>query len=429
MPAPVLASSLLSLPVLLLLLLLLLAVWSFPGIHDGPPAIAALPQIGTATKVAPLPAQVYMKPGNSTAHTDPFVVLEVFNGTEQVQAASRRLQWATACLALSGVSLVLPLPPFTEYAAHYRSVLQATAPYRTRRATVYKGIRNDFLIHFSAHFMALGPRHFWPLVPLFMDDCPPPIVLHRIIDKRFVHVAVSMGECGLDNVTVLFPNLLVLAANGYGHVPIPLVASRTLPLSTPRSRPIPLSWCGRTWPGVRERMRQMLAARRFPFQEHHGSDWAAVVAASKFTLCPRGNGRTSFRLFEALQLGTIPVYIWDDCPWLPFQRAVDWSRLAILLDLRNLSWLPAIVKTMTLAQQESMRQYGQTLRGEFFTMAGLLRQLQRWLEDPSTSALTCRPLPCSPGTMFPCARRRGVRSRPHVSFCCNRSRCSRPLTC
>jgi hypothetical protein len=37
-----------------------------------------------------------------------------------------------------------------------------------------------------------------------------------------------------------------------------------------------------------------------------------VMAAAMLQLAPRGSGRTSFRLYEALQLGLIPVYIWDE---------------------------------------------------------------------------------------------------------------------
>jgi hypothetical protein len=33
---------------------------------------------------------------------------------------------------------------------------------------------------------------------------------------------------------------------------------------------------------------------------------------SVFHLCPRGNGPSSYRLYEALQADTIPIYIWDE---------------------------------------------------------------------------------------------------------------------
>lgn len=41
------------------------------------------------------------------------------------------------------------------------------------------------------------------------------------------------------------------------------------------------------------------------------SEYCKVLARSKYVLCPRGYGKTSFRIMEALQYGAIPVYISD----------------------------------------------------------------------------------------------------------------------
>ena len=37
-----------------------------------------------------------------------------------------------------------------------------------------------------------------------------------------------------------------------------------------------------------------------------------------FNLAPRGFGRTSFRAAEIIQLGRIPVFLYDDIPWVPY---------------------------------------------------------------------------------------------------------------
>jgi hypothetical protein len=42
---------------------------------------------------------------------------------------------------------------------------------------------------------------------------------------------------------------------------------------------------------------------------------------SKFALAPRGYGRGSFRFFECFQLGTIPIYIWNDIWLASFSRS------------------------------------------------------------------------------------------------------------
>lgn len=46
---------------------------------------------------------------------------------------------------------------------------------------------------------------------------------------------------------------------------------------------------------------------------HHKMDkYCKAISESLFTLCPRGYGKTSFRIQEAIQYGSIPVYISDE---------------------------------------------------------------------------------------------------------------------
>ena len=63
-----------------------------------------------------------------------------------------------------------------------------------------------------------------------------------------------------------------------------------------------------------------------------------VMSKSRFTLAPRGYGKTSFRLYEALHLGSIPVYIYDD-KWLPYEDNIDWSKMAVLVHTDELDGL------------------------------------------------------------------------------------------
>ncbi len=44
----------------------------------------------------------------------------------------------------------------------------------------------------------------------------------------------------------------------------------------------------------------------------HTRNYCANVAKSIFSICPRGYGTSSFRLFESLMLGTIPIVLSDD---------------------------------------------------------------------------------------------------------------------
>jgi len=53
-----------------------------------------------------------------------------------------------------------------------------------------------------------------------------------------------------------------------------------------------------------------------------GDTFASTLSQSKFALCPRGLGTSSFRLFETMQAGRAPVIIADD--WVA-PSEIDWS--------------------------------------------------------------------------------------------------------
>ena len=67
-----------------------------------------------------------------------------------------------------------------------------------------------------------------------------------------------------------------------------------------------------------------------------------LVAQSLFLLSPRGNGATSFRIFEALEHGSIPVYIFDDHCCLPFSDLLDWESFAVLVPAKEMAFLPGM---------------------------------------------------------------------------------------
>lgn len=72
-------------------------------------------------------------------------------------------------------------------------------------------------------------------------------------------------------------------------------------------------------------------------RQHH---YAMVLAASRFSLCPRGAGTSSLRLFESLQLGVAPVILADD--WPPPQGP-DWDHCAIFVRERDLPDIETIL--------------------------------------------------------------------------------------
>jgi hypothetical protein len=66
-----------------------------------------------------------------------------------------------------------------------------------------------------------------------------------------------------------------------------------------------------------------------------------ILAQSKFVLCPRGIGVSSWRLFETMRAERVPVIISDD--WTP-PIGPHWESFAILVREKEIHWIPEILR-------------------------------------------------------------------------------------
>lgn len=79
-----------------------------------------------------------------------------------------------------------------------------------------------------------------------------------------------------------------------------------------------------------------------------------MTSRSIFSLCPRGYGRSSFRLHEAMQLGSIPVYIYDQ-KWFPFDDEIDWNEFCVLIDVKDIYNIDFILSEYSKEKIEKMQ--------------------------------------------------------------------------
>ena len=91
---------------------------------------------------------------------------------------------------------------------------------------------------------------------------------------------------------------------------------------------------------------------------------------SKFAFAPRGYGRGSFRFFECFQLGTIPIYVWNDICWLPFQDKIDYQKLCIVSHVSELENLEQKLLEIDEKRYNSMLEYYQSIR-HLFELEGM----------------------------------------------------------
>lgn len=95
---------------------------------------------------------------------------------------------------------------------------------------------------------------------------------------------------------------------------------------------------------------------------------------SKFCLAPRGYGQSSFRMYEAMQLGSIPVYI-SNTPYLPFSDELNYSEFSVILGEND---LPNIVEILESYSDDKIHQMCEKMKfvwDNYFSLEGMYQQI------------------------------------------------------
>ena len=115
-------------------------------------------------------------------------------------------------------------------------------------------------------------------------------------------------------------------------IPIPLLKQELHPSFVEKKRLGTFVGTIGTEYGKTETRPRLLALYNGTFEfSGYREDWPAFMESGHFSLAPRGYGPTSFRLYESLQLGLIPIYVWERFYWLPYQELIDWKQIAIVV--------------------------------------------------------------------------------------------------
>jgi len=92
-----------------------------------------------------------------------------------------------------------------------------------------------------------------------------------------------------------------------------------------------------------------------------------VAERSIFSLCPRGNGPTSYRLWEVMQLGSIPVFVYDN-KWIPWQDEIKWDDICVFIKTDEISCLKTLLMNISNNQIKYMVEKTSKTYDEYFTM-------------------------------------------------------------
>ena len=112
------------------------------------------------------------------------------------------------------------------------------------------------------------------------------------------------------------------------------------------------------------------------------AEWLQYIHKSKFNLAPRGFGRTSYRLAEIVQIGRIPVYMYDDFPWLPYAGTeIDLSNFGFSGQMGSLRKVVTEMNTISPEKFQKMIQSLAVVR-KHYTYSGVINQIEMFIRDP-----------------------------------------------
>lgn len=112
----------------------------------------------------------------------------------------------------------------------------------------------------------------------------------------------------------------------------------------------------RTYPTVRDRIIELFQGDKNVVDTNHSNSWelnenerdiyfksyAQILFQSKFILCPRGIGPSSYRQYESMKIGIAPVIISDD--WVGAEE-IDWDSCSIRIKEKDISEIYNILKS------------------------------------------------------------------------------------
>jgi len=252
--------------------------------------------------------------------------------------------------------------------------------FRNRFISENPNISRDYIGISWTTLYCQGPRSG---IQPFLDSLPK--------NKKYFTVSQHDDAPG----DLLPENTLCFSAGGNiqnkNIIPIPLIcSSMNVNMDDTHPRPILGSFVGSMTHPIRSHMCETLKDSKNIII--YGKQWSTTVSEdqfvsfiklslnSKFCLCPRGYGLNSFRLYEAMQLGCIPVIITDNF-YLPWADELDWSKFSVLIHSTQLPEIENILLSYSDDQIKDMKNNIKLIYNEYFTLDGMYNNIIKRLKN------------------------------------------------
>jgi hypothetical protein len=316
---------------------------------------------------------------------------------------------------------------------HYVKLLKETAAWRNCSFNDYQfigpRIENFWIVEFMRQIRLANNNleAVFPggIVPIFSQwvDC---VVQHGSqfsenvnhtlstkLNPEILYVTVSQGAQGIYRTKGHYympPNLIIFNCAGYGHIPLPLF-NLELPLSQNlcgdgeskvKCKHFS-SFVGRLSTGKMRKILFKSAVSRankgfndIVLHSRFTPNWETIMESSVTSLAPRGHGRTSFRLYESIQKGILPIYVYDDIEWIPYLGTnASLHNFGFSISIREVeSKFEEIRRLLTADEIQRRRNYMISLRRSHYSYEGMMKQIGLYIKfGPAVSDLRCNVLP------------------------------------
>ncbi len=302
------------------------------------------------------------------------------------------------------------IPPL-DLNAHFKDLLVASTPFRGGSEITYAGYKGPWLerVWINTFCCNRTVEEFGGLVPLFVQWTDmssfssdlwyfSPVFqrFYRKLRRDVLYVTVSQNDVGITNIRPLFfPgaasfwNVFVMSAGGFGHMPLPLLMKELPVQPAPHRFPYHASFVGtiHNWSKTRLYMMKKMGRRGVHYS---GPRWQEVMRRTLLNLAPRGFGRSSFHLYEIIQMGLLPVYIYNDHEWLPYRGSpahVGEFGYSVHIDDFYM-WLKNIGPVDFHGRRTKMLQF----RESHYTFAGVMQQIDAFFKGGGDLSCSRHPL-------------------------------------
>lgn len=287
-------------------------------------------------------------------------------------------------------------------AEHYAQLLAETAEFRKAPVHEYAGYEGPWIENiFISKFKSSPLHHFNGLIPLFVQWIDTQILrgryftailekLNTLLRPNVLYIAISQGDAGLSKIGAAHPNIIALSAGGYGHIILPLIKGEIPWQPPPAEYTYDIAFFGTVRqsnrPQMLEKIREQAELLGMSYKDGYSAQWQEDMESTKFNLAPRGYGRSSFRFAESIQMGRIPVFLYNDYPWIPYLGTnISISTYGFVGGLTPFKdHMKRIANRLHNVSAEELAERLKNLEAVryYFTYPGVMHQILQFFKDP-----------------------------------------------